>query len=77
MKKFYENLKNATEALAKEIGIGGMFQDEEGTVYQLVEPEGKFVTYEKISYVRTKRFGEARGTLSVKDAESNGFTVPK
>ena len=78
VKKYFDELKAATEALAKEIGVGGFFQDpSDGTVFQVVEPDGKFVTYEKISYVRTKRAGEARGTLSVKAAEEAGFTIAK
>lgn len=65
------------ESVAKEVGINGYFQDEEGTVYKIVEPEGKFVTFEKISYVRTRRIDEKRGDLSLKEAEEAGFTVQK
>lgn len=75
VRQYFEKLKEATEAVAKEIGVGGYFQDTDGTVYRIVEPEGKFVNYEKISYVRTRREGEARGTLSLKEAEGAGFTI--
>lgn len=75
IKKYYEELTEATEAVAKEVGIGGFFQDAEGVVYGIVIPDGKFINYERISYVRTKRPGETRGSLSVKEAEANGFTV--
>jgi hypothetical protein len=77
VKKYFENLKNAIDEVAKEIGINGYFQDNEGTVYKVVEPEGKFVTFEKISYVRTRRMDETRGDLSLKEAEAAGFTVQK
>jgi hypothetical protein len=77
VKKYFEQLKEATESVAKEVGINGYFQDEEGTVYKIVEPEGKFVTFEKISYVRTRRMDEKRGDLSLKEAEEAGFTVQK
>jgi hypothetical protein len=77
VKKFYESLKEATEAVAKEIGINGYFQDEEGIVYKVVIPDGKFVTFDKISYVRTRRMDEARGDLSLKEAESAGYSVQK
>jgi hypothetical protein len=77
VKKFFESLKEATEAVAKEVGINGYFQDEDGTVYKVVEPDGKFVTFEKISYVRTRRMDEARGDLSLKEAEAAGFSVQK
>ena len=77
IKKYFDDLKNAVEAVSKEIGIGGYFQDPEGTVYKVVEPEGKFVTYDKISYIRTRRMDEKRGDLSLKEAEEAGFTVQK
>jgi hypothetical protein len=76
VKKYLDDLRAATETLAKEIGINGMFQDEQGIVYKVVEPEGRFVNYEKISYVRTRRAHEKRGDLSMKEAESAGFKVP-
>ena len=74
VKKFFDELKLATEAVAAEVGINGFFQDDEGTVYSIVEPEGKFVNYEKLSYIRTRRPGETRGTLSLKEAKDKGFT---
>lgn len=76
VKKFYEDLKVAIEAVKAEVGLNGYFQDEEGTVYKIVEPEGKFVTYDKISYVRTRRLTEKRGDLSLKEAEEAGYNVP-
>ena len=75
IKKYFEELKEVTQAVANEIGIGGMFQDDAGIVYKIVDPKGRFVEYEKISYVRTKRENEARGTLSVKEAKEAGFEV--
>jgi hypothetical protein len=77
VKKYFENLTSAVEEVAKEIGINGYFQDDEGTVYKVVIPEGKFVHFEKISYVRTRRMDEQRGDLSLKEAEAAGFTVAK
>ena len=76
VKKFFEELKAAIEVVSKEIGVGGYFQDDAGIVFKITEPEGRFVNYEKISYVRTKRPGEQRGTLSVKEAEEKGFVIP-
>lgn len=77
LKKFYEEFAAATEAVVAEIGLNQYFSDEDGTVYKTVVPEGKFVTFDKYGIDRTKRPGEARGTLSVKEAEAAGFTVPK
>lgn len=77
IKQYYEDLAVVTEALRKEMGIDAMFQGPDGIVYQITEPEGKWVTFEKTSYIRTKRPDEARGDLSVKKAEEAGFKVPK
>jgi len=75
VKKYFDELNAATEALSKEIGINGMFQDDHGIVYKVVIPEGKFVYFEKISYVRTRRPHEKRGDLSIKEAEMAGFKL--
>lgn len=76
VKKYFESLKLAVESVKAEIGLNGYFQDDEGTVYKIVEPEGKFVTFDKISYVRTRRVDEKRGDLSFKEAEAAGYNVP-
>ena len=76
VKEYYESLNKATEAVVAEIGVGTYFQDPtDGTVYQVVVPEGRFVTYEKYGFIRTKRDGETRGSLSVKKAEEIGLKV--
>ena len=72
---FFEELTAAAQAVADEIGVEGMFQDNEGTVYQIVVPEGKFVHFDKIGYVRTRRDDEKRGDLSLKKARENGFEI--
>jgi hypothetical protein len=76
VKKFFEELSEATAALAKEIGVNSYFQDAEGTVYKIVVPSGRFVHYETISYIRTRRGDEKKGDLSMKEAEGAGFTLP-
>jgi len=75
IKKFYDELKEANEALVKEIGIGGTFMDDQGIVFKTTLPEGRFIYYDKVSYVRTKRPGETRGTLSVKEAKELGYSI--
>ena len=53
-----------------------MFQDpSDKTVYKITKPEGKFVHFETWGYDRTKREGEVRGSLSVKEAKERGFDV--
>jgi ribosomal protein L19 len=76
VKKYFDDLNIAVEAVAKEIGVNGFFQDGEGTVYQVVVPEGKFVYFEKLSYLRTRRFNEKRGDLSMEKAKAAGFALP-
>lgn len=75
VKRYFDELAQATLVLKNEIGLNGMFQDDQGIVYQVVKPKGKFVSYEDLSYIRTKREGEERGELSVKKAEEAGFKV--
>lgn len=79
IKLYYESLKEATEAVKAEVGLNGLFQDEEGTVYKIVEPDGKYVSFEKLSYLRTRRLSEERSPLplAIKEAEAAGFNVPK
>lgn len=76
VKKYFDELNAACVAVSKEIGINGYFQDEQGIVYKVVIPEGKFVHFEHISYKRTRRPNEERGDLSMKEAESVGYKVP-
>jgi len=76
IKQYFEELQAALEAVSAEVNVGGMFQDpSDGTVFKITEPDGKFVKFEKLGYDRTKREGEARGTLSVKEAKEAGFDV--
>lgn len=67
---YYEDLEEALREVAKEIGVGGYFQASDGTVYKVVEPEGRFVQFKALDFVRTKREGEERGSLSQKEAQS-------
>ena len=75
IKKYFEELQMAISAVEAEIGINGMFQDEQGTVYKIVVPEGRYVAFDKLSYERTRRTGERAGSLSLKEAQAAGFVV--
>jgi hypothetical protein len=79
IKKFFDDLNNAVLAVQAEVGLNGYFQDEEGTVYKIVEPDGKYVQYDKVSYLRTRRLSEERSPLplALKEAEAAGYNVPK
>lgn len=74
---FFDQLKQALEEVVKESGVNSYFQDEEGTVYKIIQPEGKWIPFEQYSYVRTRREHEKRGDLSLKEAEEAGFTISR
>ncbi len=77
IKKYYEDVSATMQELVKEVPVGSYFQDDEGIVYKVVVPDGKYVHFESLSYVRTKRPTEKRGDLSMKEAEEAGFTIAK
>lgn len=74
-KEFMEQYAEAVNDLVSEMGIGGHFQDGEGTVYQTAECDGKFVYFDKFEIKRTRREGERAGTLSLKKAKDLGYAV--
>ena len=74
-KQFKKDLNEALQDLVGEVGMNGHFQDEDGIVYQIVEPDGRFVYFDKLSYNRTKRTEEKRGSLSVKAAKELGYDL--
>lgn len=75
IKQFYADFERATLELIREQGVNSYFRDEQGTVYKLVDCDGRFVKFDRYSYVRTKRPGEERGSLSMKEAKEHGFVV--
>jgi len=75
VKKYYEELAQTLEELVKQNGLNSMFMDQDGIVYKVIKPEGRFIPYENHAYVRTKRSGEERGSLSLKEAKERGFDV--
>jgi len=83
LSKTYEELKNSLketgvelEELMTELGVGTHLQDpNDGTVFEIVKPSGTFISYKSVSYDRTKREGESRGSLSKKRAEELGYQI--
>jgi len=75
IKPFLDAYKAAKEAVALEVGIDGHFQDSEGTVYQAVVPEGRFVAFDRYAVKRTRREGETKGDLSMTAARELGYVV--
>lgn len=74
-KSFLAELEQATKDVAEEVGVDGFFQDDQGVVYQIVIPSGEFIYFKKVGYLRTKREGEAKGSLSMAAAKEAGFTL--
>lgn len=72
-KETRDEYEAALEALFTEMGEGAYFQDDEGTVYKLVRPTGTWIKFERCGYLRTKREGEVKGSLSAKEAKDAGF----
>src|SRR5262245_49679425 len=66
---YYQDLEKAVAAVHAEIGLNGYFKAEDGTVYKIVKPPGRFVLFKDLDFVRTKREGELRGTLSMTEAK--------
>lgn len=75
IKKFFEEYEAAKEAVRQELGLDKYWQDEEGIVYKLTKPTGRFVQYEETALERTRRKGERAGTISLKEAKEAGFEV--
>jgi len=75
IKQFFEEYKAAVDAVVEEIGVGGHFQDDAGTVYQTTISEGRFVAFDKFTINRTRREGEKRGDLSLTKARDLGYEV--
>jgi len=69
IEEYYQALEVAIELVAQEIGVNGYFQAPDGIVYKIVKPEGRYVMFRELDFVRTKRASEERGTLSQKEAE--------
>lgn len=75
-KQFLEEFDAALQAVAEETGIGNYFQDpSDGTVFKIITPTGRYVKFDPVSYLRTKRGDERQGTLSQTEAKANGFEI--
>lgn len=76
-KKIYEEYSAALEAVATTLGTNIAFQDADGTVYKLLVPQGRYVQFDRFATDRTRRVGEAKGSLSMEEAKRYGFTLPE
>lgn len=74
-KALLDEVKHANKALFDLMGAGYFFQDEEGVVYKTDVCDGKFVYFDPVEIKRTRRDGEAKGSLSMTEARNAGFEV--
>jgi hypothetical protein len=76
IKEKRKEIGSQLEELANQIGVGSSFQDpEDQTVFEIVVPDGKYMYFDKIDYVRTRREGERSGSLSLKRAKELGYEL--
>jgi hypothetical protein len=85
--KYSEQLKEKQEEVRTELTAVMRLLQEAGTVfiqdpdtlavYKIVKPNGTFMYYRDVDYIRTALAGERAGTLSKKEAESLGYILSK
>jgi hypothetical protein len=74
-KKFIEDYNQSVQDLIKEVGVGAHWQDQEGTVYQTSQCDGRWVHFDRFEVNRTRRAGEKSGSLALKAAKDLGYNV--
>lgn len=78
LKSNMEKVRNELNQIMLELKVGTYLQDSvTGAVYKIVKPNGTFMYYRDIDFVRTALPGEDRGTLSKKEAQEMGFILRK
>ena len=75
LRKEMEELNKNLEESLKNLGLGHIFQAEDGTVFRVSKPAGTFISFRDIDYDRTRREGEKSGSMSLTDARAAGFEV--
>lgn len=71
IKRYFDELDEALAVAKSIVGFEGYFAERaDAPVYKIVEPAGKFVSFKKVGYERTKREDERAGSLSRKEADS-------
>jgi hypothetical protein len=69
-------LKPTLQELMTEMGAGTHFQDPETSlVYKITVPTGTYISFDAISYVRTKKSGETKGSLAKTEAVELGYEI--
>jgi len=71
-----DKLRGQLNAALAKLPLNSYVQDPTtGLVYKVVVPQGRFVSFQHLDYVRTKKPDERQGSLSAKEAKEQGFTV--
>ena len=76
-KAIFDSYKEVVAEIHRRKGSNFHWQDAEGTVYQLAIADGRWVAFEPLVVNRTRRNGEAKGTLSEKAAKELGYEIKK
>jgi hypothetical protein len=76
VKPLLEKMSELKADIAARYKIGTHFQDTDGTVFEIDAQEWKSVRMETFAINRTRREGEAKGSLSEKRAKELGYTLP-
>lgn len=64
LNKQRKELQKELDDVMSTLGLGYVILSEDGIVWQIQEPSGTYIEYRKISYSRTRKEGETKGTLS-------------
>lgn len=76
LSKQSKQVRTELAEIMRQLPIGEMFQDSsDGVVYQTIYPSGTYVEFRNVDYIRTRREGEQKGSLSMKEAEAAGFIL--
>ena len=78
LKEKQDEVRTELTALMLDLGFDTALQDPDTlAVYKIVKPNGTFMYYRDVDYVRTALPGERAGTLSKEKAKELGFILTK
>ena len=78
LKEKQEEVRAELTALMTQVGYDASLQDPETlVVYKIVKPNGTFMYYRDIDYIRTALPGKRAGTLSKEKAKELGYILTK
>lgn len=69
-------LSEELDTVLSQLTVGELFQDPETKlVYRAAKQDGVWVKYKPLIYQRTRKIGESKGSISVKEAKEAGFIL--